>query len=539
MTRERRDTALGSPAAAALLDDDSRKSALLIEFHDVTKTYGAVQALRGVDFDLRAGEVHALLGQNGAGKSTLIKILAGVTPKTSGRLLVEGRETEFASPADAQDAGLAIVYQELSLVPSMTVAANMFLGREPRNAAGLVNRRALLQQARETLVKHGLPLDPQRLVSSLPFAYRQLTEIAKALVGNARILVLDEPTSSLTGGEEEVLFAAIKNATERGVGVIYVTHRLAEVFQITDRVTVFRDGQRVVTQDTKATDMAGLVAAIVGPGHERMKRATMAVETGTAVAAPGVGMPDEPPSTGPVMEMVGVSNDRLTDIELTVGAGEIVGLAGNISSGRTEILETLFGLRPAIKDTLRLDGHELTLRRPEDAIRRGIALAPEDRHLSGLVLDHSIEHNVAMPRLPQLTKLGLFQRKAATARAEAAVTELAIKTPTVQTRLRDLSGGNQQKVVFGKWRGPAPRVLLLDEPTVGVDVGAREEIYDVIRRMASQGCAVVVASSDFDELLQLAHRVAIVIDGRITEAMPRTAITSEQHLHHLVQENKS
>jgi ribose transport system ATP-binding protein len=415
----------------------------------------------------------------------------------------------------------------------------MFLGREPRNAAGLVNRRALLQQARETLVKHGLPLDPQRLVSSLPFAYRQLTEIAKALVGNARILVLDEPTSSLTGGEEEVLFAAIKNATERGVGVIYVTHRLAEVFQITDRVTVFRDGQRVVTQDTKATDMAGLVAAIVGPGHERMKRATMAVETGTAVAAPGVGMPDEPPSTGPVMEMVGVSNDRLTDIELTVGAGEIVGLAGNISSGRTEILETLFGLRPAIKGTLRLDGHELTLRRPEDAIRRGIALAPEDRHLSGLVLDHSIEHNVAMPRLPQLTKLGLFQRKAATARAEAAVTELAIKTPTVQTRLRDLSGGNQQKVVFGKWRGPAPRVLLLDEPTVGVDVGAREEIYDVIRRMASQGCAVVVASSDFDELLQLAHRVAIVIDGRITEAMPRTAITSEQHLHHLVQENKS
>lgn len=539
MTREPKDTAIGSPAAGAMLDDDFREARLLIEFRDVTKTYGAVQALRGVDFDLRAGEVHALLGQNGAGKSTLIKILAGVTPKTSGRLLVEGHETEFASPADAQAAGLAIVYQELSLVPSMTVAANMFLGREPRNAAGLVSRRALLQQARETLARHGLPLDPQRLVSSLPFAYRQLTEIAKALVGNARILVLDEPTSSLTGGEEEVLFAAIRSATERGVGVIYVTHRLAEVFQITDRVTVFRDGQRVVTQDTKATDMAGLVAAIVGPGHERMKRATMAVETGTAVAAPGADTPDGSPSTGPVMEMVGVSNDRLTDIDLTVGAGEIVGLAGNISSGRTEILETLFGLRPAIKGTLRLEGHELTLRRPEDAIRRGIALAPEDRHLSGLVLDHSIEHNVAMPRLPQLTKLGLFQRKAATSRAEAAVTELAIKTPTVQTRLRDLSGGNQQKVVFGKWRGPAPRVLLLDEPTVGVDVGAREEIYDVIRRMASQGCAVVVASSDFDELLQLAQRVAIVIDGRITALMPRAAVKSEQHLHHLVQENKS
>lgn len=526
---------MSTPSTGVPAEGAPRSATPLVEFHGVTKAFGAVRALRGVDFDLRAGEVHALLGQNGAGKSTLIKILAGVTPKDSGRLVVAGQEVDFASPAEARAAGLAVVYQELSLVPSMTVAANMFLGREPRNAAGLVDRGELLRRARDCISTNGLPLDPRAVVGSLPFAYRQLTEIAKALVGDARILVLDEPTSSLTGGEEEVFFQAVRGATRRGVGVVYVTHRLSEVFRITDRVTVFRDGQNVVSQRTQDTDMAALVAAIVGPGHERLEKATRDVEVGIAATGPS---PDTAQGA-PVVEMVDVCNDRLTDVSLSVFPGEIIGLAGNIGSGRTEILETLFGLRPARRGTIRLGGQEIPLRRPEDAIRWGVALAPEDRHVSGLALEHSIERNTAMPRLPQLTRFTFFQGRASVARAGAAVRELSVKAPSVQTRLRDLSGGNQQKVVFGKWRDPAPRLLLLDEPTVGVDVGAREEIYDVVRRTAAGGCAVLVASSDFDELLQLAHRVAVVVDGRISAVVPRAAVQSEQHLHHLVQENQS
>jgi ribose transport system ATP-binding protein len=506
----------------------------LVELKGITKSFGAVKALRGVDFELRPGEVHALLGQNGAGKSTLIKILSGVNTKDDGVMRVCGEDVVFRSPADSRAAGVAVVYQELSLVPGMSIAANLYLGREPSNAFGIVRGREIIRDSRRFLTEHQLPLDPNALVATLPFAYRQLTEIAKALSGEVKVLVLDEPTSSLSGGEEEILFNAIQQVTSRGVGVIYVTHRLREVFRISDRVTVYRDGANAATFATRDTDMRSLVAAIVGPGHQKTQAATLAAETADQ---PPRAVRDEPsPSAVPVVELREVHNDRLRGVSLAVRPREIVGIAGVIGSGRTEILETVFGLRKVVSGELRVGGERVRLRRPEDAIRRGIALAPEDRHEQGLVLEHSIERNVAMPRLPQLSRRGIFRRKASRSRAGEAIRELDVKAPGPATPLRNLSGGNQQKVVFGKWRDPAPVLLLLDEPTVGVDVGAREELYDVVRRTADAGSAVLVVSSDLDELLLLCHRIIVVMDGRVVKEVHRSQVRNEEHLHHLVQE---
>ena len=496
----------------------------LIELDGVVKHFGNVRALRGVHFDLRPGEVHALLGQNGAGKSTLIKIFAGVLDKDSGAIRIEGQETAFKSAAAARAAGVAVVYQELSLVPSMRVADNLFLAREP-SRFGLVNRRKLVADARRFLEEQGLPLNPTARVEHLPFAYRQLTEIAKALSGEVRILVLDEPTSSLSRGEEEILFDAVRNVSRQGVGVIYVTHRLEEVFKLSDRVTVLRDGANVGTFATGDVTMEQLVGAIVGP-------------SGTGAASKPEDYERASPSeTGqPVLEIVDVSNDRLNGVNLALQAGEAVGLAGMIGSGRTEILESIFGLRRIASGELRINGEKRKVRAPIQAIGLGAGLVPEDRHLQGLVLDHSIERNVALPRLDRLDFFGLFRRRESKARARAAIDGLSIVAPSTGTRAAELSGGNQQKVVFGRWSDPTPRLLLLDEPTVGVDVGAREQIYEVVRSMVANGASALIVSSDLGELLMLTDRIAVVAGGRVVDVMPVSEIRNEEHLHQIVQE---
>jgi ribose transport system ATP-binding protein len=495
----------------------------LVELRGITKRFASVQALRGVDFDVRPGEVHALLGQNGAGKSTLIKILSGVNPRDAGEVRVNGKVTHFHAPGDSRAAGIAIVYQELSLVPSMTVAANLFLGREPHNRLGVVDAKAIQKSTQEFLAARRFPLQPEDLVANLKFAYRQLTEIAKALMGDVRVLVLDEPTSSLSAGEEEILFSAIKELTKQGVGIIYVTHRLQEVFLISDRVTVLRDGRNAGTFTTAKTDMATIVATIVGAsaGQQNSKAAMQ--------KAPAL-------EAEVVLEMRDVRNDRLRGVDLVTRRGEIVGLAGLIGSGRTEILETVFGLRQIDSGEMRILGAPVTRNDPLSAIRRGVAFAPEDRHLQGLILDDTIERNIALPRLEQLTNNTLFLRRASNERARSAVVDLAIKAPGISTRLKELSGGNQQKVVFGKWIAPRPQLLLLDEPTIGVDVGAREEIYRVIREVALKGASVIAVSSDLSELLLLCDRVGIVANGRIVNMVSSDAITNEEQLHHLVQE---
>jgi ribose transport system ATP-binding protein len=389
--------------------------------------------------------------------------------------------------------------------------------------------------AQKYLDEQGFPIRASARVDSLPFAYRQLTEIAKALLGDINILVLDEPTSALSGGEEEILFKTVQEVTRRGVGVIYVTHRLHEVFQISDRVTVLRDGLNVATHKTSDITMDKLVSEIVGPGHERMTEAVMSVEEGDRRRAFG-DTSSSSSTAAPVVELRGVHNSRLNGVDLQVRPGEIVGLAGMVGSGRTEILETMFGLRRADEGEVVFHGEPVRWHSPRQAIAAGVALVPEDRHLEGLVLADSIAANVAMPRLPHLTRAGMFSKHEAKERAKAAVTGLNVKAPSIHTRLQNLSGGNQQKVVFGKWLKPQPKLLLLDEPTVGVDVGARDEIYGIIRGFAREGCAVVMVSSELIELQLLCDTLAVVHDGRITSTHRASEVKGEEHLHHLVQE---
>ncbi|WP_027062010.1 sugar ABC transporter ATP-binding protein [Mesorhizobium loti] len=498
----------------------------LLRVEGVSKRFGGVNALRGVSLEILSGEVHALLGENGAGKSTLIKILSGVHVHDGGSIEIDGKPVSFASPAQSRDAGVAVVYQDLSLVESLSVADNLLLGREPRTRLGFLKKRQLVAQAEAFLKSQNIPLDARAMVGSLPFAYRQMTEIAKALMGDVRLLILDEPTSALTDDEEKILFEAIRAVAARGVGVIYVTHRLNEVFRISNRVTVFRDGQNAGTFVTDQTNMRQLVGAIVGPDHAVLK---------TDGAASGQSVPSTGSPAKPVLELADVSNDRLDRVNLELRGGEIHGLAGLIGSGRTEILQTIFGLRPFQSGDASLEGVSLKGTDPAAAIRQGIALVPEDRHVQGLVLEHSIERNLTLPRLPTFSRLGWLQRHAASEHADAAMRRLAVKAPGASTLVKNLSGGNQQKVVFGKWNEPRPRVLLLDEPTVGVDVGAREEIYGVIRAAATAGSGVLLVSSDLSELLQLCDRISIVVDGRIIRTIARLDLGSAEDLHHLIQ----
>ena len=495
----------------------------LVMVNGISKRFGGVRALRDVNLEVRAGEVHALLGENGAGKSTLIKILSGVHTLDSGAIEIAGKPVAFDSPANSRDAGIAVVYQDLSLVESLSVADNLLLGREPRTRFGFVRKRELMAQAKAFLAELGIPLDTKVTVGSLPFAYRQMTEIAKALLGEVRLLILDEPTSSLTSDEVRILFDAIGKVTRRGVGVIYVTHRLNEVFEISQRVTVLRDGANAGTFVTAETDMKRLVNAIVGT--DRLAPAASRAEPAAMRSF----------DSSPILSLSGVSNDRLHAVDLSVLKGEIHGLAGLIGSGRTEILETVFGLRPLESGACAIAGRRWLPKSPADAIDQGVALVPEDRHVQGLVLDHSIERNLTLSRIAYFSRWGWMQQRAAARRAEAAIVKLAVKAQGASSLVRTLSGGNQQKVVFGKWNDPRPRLLLLDEPTVGVDVGAREEIYGVIRNAVRDGTGVLLVSSDLAELIELCDRISVIVNGRVARTLMRGEIDDAEELHHLLQ----
>jgi ribose transport system ATP-binding protein len=496
----------------------------------MTKSFGGVRALRGVSLEVRAGEVHALLGENGAGKSTLIKILSGVHSFDSGAIEIEGAPVAFNSPTDSRKAGIAVVYQDLSLVESLSVGANLMLNREPTSRFGFLKKRQLMAEAEDFLRRHKIPLDSRATVGSLPFAYRQMTEICKALMGRVRVLILDEPTSALSTDEEQILFDAVATVVRQNVGVIYVTHRLNEVFRISNRVTVLRDGANVGTFNTSETDMRTLVAAIVGPKQAKAEEKPPREDErqrpdGAAISS----------SKRELLALSGVVNDRLRGVDLSLMDGEIHGLAGLIGSGRTEILETIFALRPIETGELRLDGAAQHMRGAAEAIEKGVALVPEDRQAQGLVLDHSIERNFSLPRLPHFSWASWVRRGAETVETEAAINRLSIKAPGPSTRVRNLSGGNQQKVVFAKWNNERTRILLLDEPTVGVDVGAREEIYGLIRDAARSGAGVLIVSSDLHELILLCDRISIVVDGRVTATLGRDEFGDAEHLHELIQ----
>jgi ribose transport system ATP-binding protein len=467
--------------------------------------------------------VHALVGENGAGKSTLMKILAGVHTGYDGEVAVAGAPVRFASVRDAERAGVAIIHQELNLVPELSVAANIFLGREPLIAGLVVNRRAIAAAARELLGRLGIALDPDARVASLRVGEQQLVEIAKALSLAARILIMDEPTSALTPGECARLFRIIEQLAAGGVGIVYISHRIDEVLALAHRVTVLRDGRRVLTAPIGELSRGRIIAAMVGretPGgngrHTVGREAVLSVRGLTL---------EVPTRRGWRRVLDGVSFD--------LHRGEVLGIAGLLGSGRTEILETVFGASEGRRGgTLALDGVEVEVDSPRTARRRGLALVSEDRKAKGLHLGATVRDNVTLPSVGRLARFGLRGFGAEARLAREAVGRLAIHCTGIEQAAATLSGGNQQKVVIGKWLATGPRVLLLDEPTRGIDVGAKQEIYALVRALAADGLAMLMVSSELPELLLLADRVLVMSEGRPAGILA-CAEASEEAIMHL------
>jgi rhamnose transport system ATP-binding protein len=483
----------------------------LLEVRDIEKTFPGVRALSGVSFEVRAGEVHALLGENGAGKSTLIKIISGVYEPDGGWILIGGRETRFASPEDAKRAGVATIYQELLLFPELTVAENIFLGHAPRAGMGRIDWRAMRARAEALLASLEIDdLAPNQVVGALSVGNRQRVEILRALSHDARILIMDEPTAALTESDVTRLFDIVRRLRARGVGIVYISHRLDEIFAIGDRVTVLRDGAYVGARSVADTNASELVQMMVGRRIDNLFPKTTV------------------PIGAPVLEARNIVRHPMTkSVSLTVRAGEIVGLAGLVGSGRSELAQTLFGITPAESGEIRLMGEAVTIRSAEAARSKGIAYVPEDRGVQGLVRPMSVLHNFSLAALGALSRAGFIDRGAERRMAEEGVQRFRVKTSSVEEIAGRLSGGNQQKIVLGKWLANNPKLLILDEPTRGIDVGAKAEIHRLMSELAGAGVAILMISSELPEVLGMSDRVLVMREGRFVAEFDRAHATSE------------
>ncbi len=471
----------------------------------VAKSFPGVRALTGVDLTVHAGEVAALLGENGAGKSTLMNVLAGVHASYEGTIEVGGERAAIHSPKDAQRHGIAMIHQELNLVPDLSIADNIFLGREPRTTWGTRDRATAHSRTAELLGGLGLRLPPRRLVRQCRIAERQLIEVAKALSRSVRILVMDEPTSALADAEVRRLFQVIRDLTARGVAVVYISHRLEELEEIADSVTVLRDGAYIGRRAMADTNRAELIQMMVGrPLGDLFPREEAEHGDGeTRLRAEGLTLRAGPGHTG------------LRGLDLHVRAGEIVGLAGLMGAGRTEVLEALYGAHRKVGGTIRLDGRPYRPRSPRHAIRRGMALVAEDRKAQSLILGNTVAFNTSLAALGRYTRVFVDRRRERAA-VTAKIGDLRVKTPGLNTAVNDLSGGNQQKVVLARCLLTEPGVLLMDEPTRGVDVGAKAEIHALMGRLAAAGTALLVVSSELPELIAMCDRILVLCEGRIT-----------------------
>src|SRR6266498_2551790 len=486
---------------------------LLLRMEGIYKSFPGVQALSDVRFDLRYGEVHALVGENGAGKSTLMKILGGIYHKDAGHIFLEGQEVVITSPGMAQHLGISIIHQELNLMPHLTIAQNIFIGREPRTRVPfVVDDKTTNEKAVRLFEMLNLRLDPTMKVSDLTVAKQQMVEIAKALSFNAKILVMDEPTAALTDAEIDELFSIIRQLREKGVGIVHISHRLEELKQISDRVTVMRDGKYISTLQTNEAPIDKIISLMVGRTIYE--------------SAPEL---PETPNQDVVLEVRNLNRGRtLRDVNFSLKKGEILGFAGLIGAGRTEVARAIFGADSHESGDIFIKGKQVHIKSPTDAVMHGIGYLSEDRKRYGLTLAMDVKENVAMASMKKFLKwLGWMDFKKTVERGSEMVKALNIKTPSLEQKVKFLSGGNQQKVVIGKWLTADTDILIFDEPTRGIDVGAKSEIYKLLNDLAHQGKSVIMISSELPEILRMSHRVVVMCEGRVTGILNAGEATQE------------
>lgn len=488
----------------------------ILEVRRLGKRFPGVRALHNVDLQLFPGEVLALVGENGAGKSTLMKILAGVQKPDMGEILWDGNPIELDNVSDALDLGITLIHQELNLADNLSVGANIFLGREPTRL-GLIDSAAIDKLSRKHLAAVGLPIDPATPLRELTIGRQQMVEIAKALSIDARVLIMDEPTSSLSQREAEALFDVVRNLRARGVSVIYISHRLAEVETLADRVSVMRDGENAGELAREEIDHDAMVSRMVGRDVSRFYDRARRTEI--------------TPDTPPVLEVFDliVPEHPKHAVSFSISPGEVVGVAGLVGAGRTEMLRCLFGVSQPLAGRILIDGQEIELQSPADAIARGVGLVPEDRKEQGLVIDFPVRTNVSLATLQAKSHGGVWINfDAEDHDADQSITRLRIKTPSDRQVVRYLSGGNQQKVVLGKWLAMRPKILLLDEPTRGIDIGAKEEIYRLMENLAAEGLAILFVSSEMEEVIALSDRTLVMHEGRLAGELSGDDITEQQ-----------
>ncbi|MFN6925089.1 MAG: sugar ABC transporter ATP-binding protein [Tabrizicola sp.] len=489
-----------------------------LEMHGISKTFPGVKALNRVDLQLRLGEVHVLAGENGAGKSTLMKIMTGVYKADPGGVIrVEGQDTVIRDPVHARALGISIIYQELAVVNNMTVAENIYLAREPLTAAGLIDRRRMNAEARAVLAELDISIDPDTKVGGLSIGQKQMVEIARAISYSSRLIIMDEPTASLSHHEATVLTRMVRRLAGQGIGIVYISHRMDEIFEIADRITVLRDGETVDSRPASEMTRDLLVRKMVDRElsqlfGEHLSHATDQV----LMSVRGLGL-KRPTAQGA----------RVSDVSFDLHKGEILGFFGLVGAGRTEVMEMIFGSRAHVGQ-IAIDGREVRIESPSDAIAQGIGFVTEDRKEQGLVLGMSVRENFSLTHLADYCRLDVVNRRRETEACRGFVRSLGIKTPSTEQKVLNLSGGNQQKVVIAKWVARRPRILIVDEPTRGIDIGAKAEVHALLNRLASDGMSIIVVSSDLPEILAISDRVVVLKEGRISGILGRHDATQER-----------
>lgn len=494
--------------------DDATTSPPALELRRVVKSFGPVVALRSGSLRLQSGSIHALIGENGAGKSTLVKIVAGLYRRDGGDFVLAGESVDFTSTAQSKAAGIAVIYQEPTLFPDLSVTENIFMGRQPTGALGRIDRRAMRAEAQEIFARLGVALDPDRVTDGLSIADQQIIEIAKAISLDARVLIMDEPTAALSGVEVERLFAVARSLRDEGRALLFISHRFDEVFALCDTVTVMRDGSYIDTTPIAETTVDDLVRQMVGRDVTEL-------------------FPKLPAEVGEVvLEVDGLTRTGVfRDISFELRAGEIVGLAGLVGAGRSEVVRAIFGVDTYESGAVRLHGKSLPKGNPRLATSRGIALVPEDRRRQGLVLDDGVSRNITLAIRGRLAKWGLLWTGLENAAAKVWASRLEVKTAALDAQTGTLSGGNQQKVVLGKWLATEPTVLIVDEPTRGIDVGTKAEVHRLLSQLAQQGLAILMISSELPEVLGMADRVLVMREGRLTGEFSREEATPENVMY--------